>query len=214
MTFPSFILGSAAIYCVSREFPYRRTTPVRGAYMAEEIKLVDMTITVVANYVAHNNLRPGEVPDFIAKTHAAIAASRGARTGSRRRGARPAGASACGHDPQEPGVARAHPLHDQRQAVQDAEAAHQPSRDDAGRVPGAVRAQGGLSDDGARLQRAAARGSKDARASSSHNCATPRSTRWTPGTGRRSTPPRNPPASCSTPNDTPRPVLGGRARGP
>jgi predicted transcriptional regulator len=42
--------------------------------MAEETNLVEMTIEVVASYVAHNNLRPGEVPDFIAKTHAAIAA--------------------------------------------------------------------------------------------------------------------------------------------
>lgn len=40
--------------------------------MAEENDLVAMTIEVVASYVAHNNLRPEDVPDFIAKTHAAI----------------------------------------------------------------------------------------------------------------------------------------------
>ena len=42
--------------------------------MAEESNLVALTIEVVANYVAHNNLAPESVPDFIAKTHAAIAA--------------------------------------------------------------------------------------------------------------------------------------------
>jgi predicted transcriptional regulator len=42
--------------------------------MADETNLVEMTIEVVASYVAHNNLRPSEVPDFIAQTHAAIAA--------------------------------------------------------------------------------------------------------------------------------------------
>ncbi|MDF2982963.1 MAG: transcriptional regulator [Devosia sp.] len=40
--------------------------------MPEENNLVAMTIEVVASYVAHNNLRPEDVPDFIAKTHAAI----------------------------------------------------------------------------------------------------------------------------------------------
>jgi predicted transcriptional regulator len=40
--------------------------------MAEENNLVAMTIEVVASYVAHNNIRPDDVPDFIAKTHAAI----------------------------------------------------------------------------------------------------------------------------------------------
>lgn len=50
------------------------TTPLRGKVrMSEENNLVAMTIEVVANYVAHNNLRPEDVPDFIAKTHAAIA---------------------------------------------------------------------------------------------------------------------------------------------
>ena len=42
--------------------------------MAEEPNLVAMTIEVVSNYVAHNNIRPEDVPDFIAKTHAAIQA--------------------------------------------------------------------------------------------------------------------------------------------
>ncbi len=42
--------------------------------MAEEYNLVEMTIEVVASYVAHNNLRPDDVPAFIAQTHAAIAA--------------------------------------------------------------------------------------------------------------------------------------------
>ena len=41
--------------------------------MPEENNLVAMTIEVVASYVAHNNIRPEDVPDFIAKTHAAIA---------------------------------------------------------------------------------------------------------------------------------------------
>lgn len=41
--------------------------------MPEENDLVSMTIEVVASYVAHNNIRPEDVPDFIAKTHAAIA---------------------------------------------------------------------------------------------------------------------------------------------
>ncbi|WP_157220202.1 MucR family transcriptional regulator [Flavisphingomonas formosensis] len=40
--------------------------------MAEENDLVTMTIEVVASYVAHNNLRPEDVPAFIASTHAAI----------------------------------------------------------------------------------------------------------------------------------------------
>ncbi|MDC7812182.1 MucR family transcriptional regulator [Sphingomonas koreensis] len=40
--------------------------------MSEENNLVAMTIEVVASYVAHNNIRPEDVPDFIAKTHAAI----------------------------------------------------------------------------------------------------------------------------------------------
>ncbi len=40
--------------------------------MPEENNLVAMTIEVVASYVAHNNIRPEDVPDFIAKTHAAI----------------------------------------------------------------------------------------------------------------------------------------------
>jgi predicted transcriptional regulator len=42
--------------------------------MAEETNLVEMTIEVVASYVSHNNLRPDDVPSFIAQTHAAIAA--------------------------------------------------------------------------------------------------------------------------------------------
>ena len=42
--------------------------------MAEDPNLVAMTIEVVSNYVAHNNIRPEDVPDFIAKTHAAIQA--------------------------------------------------------------------------------------------------------------------------------------------
>ena len=42
--------------------------------MAEDSNLVEMTIEVVASYVAHNNLRPDDVPSFIAQTHAAIAA--------------------------------------------------------------------------------------------------------------------------------------------
>ena len=42
--------------------------------MAEKPNSVEMTIEVVASYLAHNNLRPGDVPDFIAQTHAAIAA--------------------------------------------------------------------------------------------------------------------------------------------
>ena len=42
--------------------------------MAEETNLVEMTIEVVASYVSHNNLRPDDVPGFIAQTHAAIAA--------------------------------------------------------------------------------------------------------------------------------------------
>ena len=42
--------------------------------MADETNLVEMTIEVVASYVAHNNLRPDDVPGFIAQTHAAIAA--------------------------------------------------------------------------------------------------------------------------------------------
>ena len=41
--------------------------------MSEENNLVAMTIEVVASYVAHNNIRPEDVPDFIAKTHGAIA---------------------------------------------------------------------------------------------------------------------------------------------
>jgi predicted transcriptional regulator len=41
--------------------------------LPEENNLVAMTIEVVASYVAHNNIRPEDVPDFIAKTHAAIA---------------------------------------------------------------------------------------------------------------------------------------------
>ncbi|WP_069207672.1 MucR family transcriptional regulator [Sphingomonas panacis] len=41
--------------------------------MPEENNLVAMTIEVVASYVAHNNIAPDAVPDFIAKTHAAIA---------------------------------------------------------------------------------------------------------------------------------------------
>ena len=41
--------------------------------MPEENNLVAMTIEVVASYVAHNNIRPEDVPDFIAKTQAAIA---------------------------------------------------------------------------------------------------------------------------------------------
>lgn len=41
--------------------------------MPEENNLVAMTIEVVASYVAHNNIRPEDVPDFIAKTHGAIA---------------------------------------------------------------------------------------------------------------------------------------------
>lgn len=41
--------------------------------MPEENNLVAMTIEVVASYVAHNNIRPEDVPDFIAKTHSAIA---------------------------------------------------------------------------------------------------------------------------------------------
>jgi len=40
--------------------------------MPEENNLVEMTIEIVASYVAHNNIRPEDVPDFIAKTHAAI----------------------------------------------------------------------------------------------------------------------------------------------
>ncbi|WP_298090859.1 MucR family transcriptional regulator [uncultured Sphingomonas sp.] len=40
--------------------------------MSEENNLVAMTIEVVASYVAHNNIRPEDVPEFIAKTHAAI----------------------------------------------------------------------------------------------------------------------------------------------
>lgn len=40
--------------------------------MPEENNLVAMTIEVVASYVAHNNIRPEDVPDFITKTHAAI----------------------------------------------------------------------------------------------------------------------------------------------
>ena len=42
--------------------------------MAEDTNLVEMTIEVVASYVAHNNLRPDDVPGFIAQTHAAILA--------------------------------------------------------------------------------------------------------------------------------------------
>jgi predicted transcriptional regulator len=40
--------------------------------MADDPDLVAMTIEVVANYVAHNNIAPDDVPGFIAKTHAAI----------------------------------------------------------------------------------------------------------------------------------------------
>lgn len=40
--------------------------------MPEENNLVEMTIEIVASYVAHNNILPEDVPDFIAKTHAAI----------------------------------------------------------------------------------------------------------------------------------------------
>jgi predicted transcriptional regulator len=40
--------------------------------MSEENNLVEMTIEIVASYVAHNNIRPEDVPDFITKTHAAI----------------------------------------------------------------------------------------------------------------------------------------------
>lgn len=40
--------------------------------MSEENNLVAMTIEVVASYVAHNNIRPDDLPEFIAKTHAAI----------------------------------------------------------------------------------------------------------------------------------------------
>lgn len=40
--------------------------------MPEENNLIEMTIEIVASYVAHNNIRPEDVPDFIAKTHAAI----------------------------------------------------------------------------------------------------------------------------------------------
>ena len=42
--------------------------------MAEENNLAAMTIEVVASYVAHNNLRPDDVPAFIAQTHSAIVA--------------------------------------------------------------------------------------------------------------------------------------------
>ena len=41
--------------------------------MPEENNLVAMTIEVVASYVAHNNMRPDDLPGFIAQTHAAIA---------------------------------------------------------------------------------------------------------------------------------------------
>lgn len=40
--------------------------------MPEENNLVAMTIEIVASYVAHNNIGPDDVPDFITKTHAAI----------------------------------------------------------------------------------------------------------------------------------------------
>jgi predicted transcriptional regulator len=43
-----------------------------GLEMADEPNLVEMTIEVVANYVAHNTIAPDDVPGFIAKTHAAI----------------------------------------------------------------------------------------------------------------------------------------------
>ena len=42
--------------------------------MADETNLVEMTVEVVASYVTKNNLRPEDVPGFIAQTHAAIAA--------------------------------------------------------------------------------------------------------------------------------------------
>jgi predicted transcriptional regulator len=42
--------------------------------LTETNNLVAMTIEVVASYVAHNNMRPDDVPGFIAQTHAAIAA--------------------------------------------------------------------------------------------------------------------------------------------
>jgi predicted transcriptional regulator len=42
--------------------------------LIEDNNLVVMTIEVVASYVAHNNMRPDDVPGVIAQTHAAIAA--------------------------------------------------------------------------------------------------------------------------------------------
>jgi predicted transcriptional regulator len=42
--------------------------------LTEDNNLVAMTIEVVASYVAHNNMRPDDVPGFIAQTYAAIAA--------------------------------------------------------------------------------------------------------------------------------------------
>jgi predicted transcriptional regulator len=42
--------------------------------LPEENNLVAMAIEVVASYVSHNNMRPDDLPGFIAQTHAAIAA--------------------------------------------------------------------------------------------------------------------------------------------
>ena len=55
--------------------------------MAEENDLVTMTIEVVASYVAHNNLRPEDVPGFIASTHSAIASLEKAADASSENGA-------------------------------------------------------------------------------------------------------------------------------
>jgi predicted transcriptional regulator len=40
--------------------------------MAEDTDIIALTIDVVSSYVGHNNMRPDDVPAFIASTHAAI----------------------------------------------------------------------------------------------------------------------------------------------
>jgi len=42
--------------------------------MADDTDLIALTVDVVANFVTHNAIEPGELPAFIASTHAAIAA--------------------------------------------------------------------------------------------------------------------------------------------
>jgi predicted transcriptional regulator len=60
--------------CTRECYVYVTQYPRGVSALTEENNLVALTIEVVASYVAHNNLRPDDVPGFIAQTHAAIAA--------------------------------------------------------------------------------------------------------------------------------------------